>query len=121
MLTTTTSSVTIKQFWMLSLSTYDCFRFPPKGDSAMNKMRFPGLSRVLPTSNVWIRTKEIVTAVLSAIALIALAGFASGSADEDHEMDRGASKAAIERFWSVYHGNEYSAIPQVQAQLQNAL
>ena len=87
----------------------------------MNKMRFPGLSRVLPTSNVWIRTKEIVTAVLSAIALIALAGFAGGSADEDRETDRGASKAAIERFWSVYHGNEYSAIPQVQAQLQNAL
>jgi hypothetical protein len=87
----------------------------------MNKMRFPGLSRVLPTSSVWIRTKEIVTAVLSGIALIALAGFAGGSADDGRETDRGASKAAIERFWSVYHGNQYSAIPQVQAQLQSAL
>jgi hypothetical protein len=92
----------------------------------MNKMRVPVLNRFFPASglasSVWIRTKSIITTVLSALALIVLAGFTSGSAGDDHETERGgASKAAIERFWSVYHGNQYSAIPQVQAQLQSAL
>jgi hypothetical protein len=31
------------------------------------------------------------------------------------------SKAAIERFWAIYHGNDYDDIPQVQAQLKRAL
>ncbi len=69
----------------------------------------------------WMRARPMIPAVLSGIALLVLAGFASGSADDDHETDRDASKAAIERFWSVYHGNQYSAIPQVQAQLQTAI
>jgi hypothetical protein len=71
----------------------------------------------------WMRARPMIPAVLSGIALLLLAGFASGSAGDDHqdETDRGASKAAIERFWSIYHGNQYSAIPQVQAQLQSAI
>jgi hypothetical protein len=31
------------------------------------------------------------------------------------------STAAIEKFWAVYHGNDYRAIPMVQAQLEAAL
>ena len=65
----------------------------------------------------------MIPALLSGIAILLLVGFASGAADDDHrdEIDRGASKAAIERFWSIYHGNQYNAIPQVQAQLQGAI
>lgn len=33
----------------------------------------------------------------------------------------GQSTAAIERFWTIYHGNQYGAIQEVQAQLQAAL
>ena len=92
----------------------------------MNKMPVHMLNRAFRFSGAWmtwIRARPIITVVLSGIALLLLAGFAPGAADDDHqnETDRDAGKAAIERFWSVYHGNQYSAIPQVQAQLQNAI
>jgi len=87
-------------------------------------MRVRILHKVFHSADVWMRwmrAKPMIPAVLSGIALLVLAGFASGAADDDHETEKGASKAAIERFWSVYHGNQYSAIPQVQAQLQTAI
>src|SRR5438132_11004891 len=90
----------------------------------MNKMHVSMLNKVFHSSGTWMRwmrAKPMIPAVLSGIALLVLAGFASGAADDDHETEKGASKAAIERFWSVYHGNQYSAIPQVQAQLQTAI
>jgi hypothetical protein len=34
---------------------------------------------------------------------------------------RGSSDAAIERFWTVYHGNDYDSIAEVQRELQAAL
>ena len=43
------------------------------------------------------------------------AGFAQG------EHGRGFSDAAIERFWTIYHGNDYDAIPQVQDELERAI
>src|SRR5258708_20075314 len=91
---------------------------------AMNKTRVRILHKVFHSADVWMRSmraKPMIPAVLSGIALLVLAGFASGAADDDHETEKGASKAAIERFWSVYHGNQYSAIPPVQPQFQTAL
>jgi len=41
-------------------------------------------------------------------------------ATEDR-LGGGGSAAAIERFWAVYHGNDYAAIPSVQLQLQAAV
>lgn len=89
----------------------------------MNKMRVPRFGKVLHTAGAWMRTKPIVPAVLLGFALLSMAGFTHGLEEDDrlHEADRSASKAAIERFWSIYHGNQYSAIPQVQAQLQSAI
>ena len=52
----------------------------------------------------------MIPAVLSGIALLVLAGFASGAADDDHETEKVASKAAIERFWSVYHGKDRKSV-----------
>jgi len=88
----------------------------------MNKVRIRMLHKFFYSVAAWMRTRPMLPALLSGVALLVLAGFARG-ADDDHqnETDRGASKAAIERFWSVYHGNLYSAIPQVQTQLQSAI
>jgi hypothetical protein len=45
----------------------------------------------------------------------------SGQSAEGRPGDHRASIAAIERFWTVYHGNDYASIPEVQTQLQAAL
>jgi hypothetical protein len=33
----------------------------------------------------------------------------------------GISRAAIEKFWTIYHGNDYTAIPEVQRGLETAI
>src|SRR5260370_33156725 len=95
-------------------------------ETPMNKMRVRILHKVFHSASAWMRwmrARPIIPAVLSGIALLALAGFAGGAADDDHqnETERGASKAAIERIWSVYHRKSYSSLPQGQAPLQSAM
>ena len=88
----------------------------------MNKTRILGLGVFLRAAGVWMKARAILLAALSGIVLLAMTGFSGLPTDDgDHQADKEASRAAIERFWSVYHGNEYSAIPQVQAQLQDAI
>jgi hypothetical protein len=87
----------------------------------MNKKPIPALSRVFHAAGVWMSTRPIVRAMLLGIALFSMAGFATVQTDDDRQRDREGSRAAIERFWSIYHGNEYSAIPQVQGQLESAI
>jgi len=72
------------------------------------------------------RHKLLITTALLGIAGICVAGCAySWSGDDEqpapNEDTVSRSKAAIERFWTVYHGNDYEEIPEVQAQLNNAL
>jgi hypothetical protein len=45
----------------------------------------------------------------------------AGQSAEAGRASRGSSDAAIERFWTIYQGNDYAAIPEVQADLQAAL
>ena len=80
------------------------------------------LSAFLRTTGVWMKARAIVFAVLSGIVLLISAGFSGWPAeDDDPAENREVSRAAIDNFWRVYHGNQYSAIPQVQAQLQSAI
>jgi hypothetical protein len=51
-------------------------------------------------------------------ALLAAAGFAWPPGSDD---PFNPSQAAIERFWQVYHGNDYSEIPQVEEQRLQAI
>jgi hypothetical protein len=53
--------------------------------------------------------------------LLFIAGFSGTHGEEQRSGERGESVAAIERFWAIYHGNDYAAIPQVQIQLQEAI
>jgi hypothetical protein len=45
----------------------------------------------------------------------------SGQSAQTRPAHRTATDAATERFWAIFHGNDYAAIPGVQAQLQAAL
>jgi hypothetical protein len=67
-----------------------------------------------------------------AVALIATAVFCFGAAHSfgngggraasaQGEHSAGISEAAIEKFWKVYHGNDYDAIPEVQNELERAI
>ena len=69
-----------------------------------------------------LQSKPAVLAVLLGCVLLMTTGFTNEPEDVNHpERDCRASEAAIKRFWSVYHGNDYNDIPQVQSQLQSAI
>ena len=61
---------------------------------------------------------RIAVFLLCAVTVLVFAGFAWSSSEEDFSA---ASQAAIDRFWQAYHGNDYSAIPGVEAQLRQAM
>lgn len=62
---------------------------------------------------------RIFSVVLIGGALLATAGFTWFSDGDDATPN--PSQAAIERFWQVYHGNDYPQIPQVEEQLQQSI
>ena len=45
----------------------------------------------------------------------------SGQSAETSPANRTGTDAAIERFWAIFQGNDYAAIPEAQARLQAAL
>ena len=70
------------------------------------------------------RTLILGTTLL--VCLICVAGLEAGSrAESGTEMaGNGASaaaNAAINRFWTVYHGNDYGAISQVEGELAHTI
>ena len=71
----------------------------------------------------WIRKKPMISAVLSGLAILWFFGatLGSGQSQGSGRASRGSSKAAIEQFWTIFHGNDYGAIAGVQAELQAAL
>src|SRR6266481_7025488 len=70
----------------------------------------------------------LVAATLIAAALLCFIGVGQSSgnggeravpAQDDHGT--GISRAAIQKFWTIYHGNDYAAIPEAQEELQKAI
>jgi hypothetical protein len=70
----------------------------------------------------------LIAAMLIAAAFLCFIGVGQSSgnggqravpAQEDHSA--GISRAAIEKFWTIYHGNHYAAIPEAQEELQKAI
>jgi hypothetical protein len=70
----------------------------------------------------------LVAATLIAAALLCFIGVEQSSgnggeravpAQDDHST--GISRAAIEKFWTIYHGNDYTAIAEAQEELQKAI
>jgi hypothetical protein len=64
------------------------------------------------------RRLRILALTIVGAALLLTAGFAW---PPDGDAPRDSSRAAIVHFWHVYHGNEYSNIPQVEEELQRAI
>jgi hypothetical protein len=75
-------------------------------------------ANVLRKFGARLKTNRAASALVLAAIVLALTGFAWRN-DTDDARDE--SQAAINHFWAVYHGNNYPAIPQVQAELQQAL
>jgi hypothetical protein len=76
----------------------------------------------------FLKAKNVLAVALTAAALLCFIGVASSvgnsggrpvSAQDDQST--GVSRRAIERFWTVYHGNDYDAIPEVQKELETAI
>lgn len=80
------------------------------------------LRSIFDTVRTRIKARPFVATVLVGIGLLSLAGFSGQSTYEDPPgASSGMTSAAIDRFWRVYHGNDYDAIPRVQRQLEAAI
>lgn len=78
--------------------------------------------------NRFLKPKHLVVVALMAAGLLSLIGVGHTSATnggqpvtEEDGQSNGVSRAAIEKFWAIYHGNDYDGIPEVQAELQTAI
>jgi hypothetical protein len=70
------------------------------------------------------KNKTTFTLLLGLAVLLGLLVAGRGRADEQKvswHADHHLTTAAINEFWAIYHGNDYSQIPRVQDQLQKAL
>ena len=66
--------------------------------------------------------KVVTSTTLLGLAIFCSFGLSHSSGQSaTPPANRTATDAAIERFWAIFHGNDYAAIPEVQAQLQAAL
>ena len=75
-------------------------------------------ARLAGTTSRVFKNKALSSTLAAIAALFLLSGFAWSPATDAAED---SSKAAIQHFWDVYHGNRYDQIPQVQAELEQAI
>jgi hypothetical protein len=81
-------------------------------------------------SNRWtfVKAQQLVAAaiVVGAVLTLLSVGHTAGpnggpSAPARAEQGNATSRAAIDRFWTIYHGNDYDGIPEVQKELETAI
>lgn len=84
--------------------------------------------RVRGTVGTFIHAGNARIIALAGIAVLcSVVGVKAGSGQNDqppqpgYALSQGPSSAAIERFWTAYHGNDYAAIPKVEEELQDAI
>jgi hypothetical protein len=82
----------------------------------MNKELFARSAGVIRRLIATTRNSRLAVAV-SVIAVLAVSAGFAWSPEGDDEI----SLTAIDHFWAAYHGNRYDAIPQVEAELQQAI
>src|SRR5215469_6574207 len=82
----------------------------------------------LGKATTFVKVQHIVAArvVFAALFILIGVGHTSGanrgqSAPAQADQSNNISRASIERFWTVYHGNDYDGIPQVQKGLEMAI
>ena len=84
--------------------------------------------QVFPKGSPFLKAKHLVAAALMAAALFCFIGLGHSSGNNgprpvpaQEDQSTGVSRAAIEKFWTIYHGNDYAAIPEVQKELETAI
>lgn len=87
-----------------------------------------GTGKFFVEENRFLETKHVVAVALMAAALLSLISVGHTSAtnsrqrvSDDGDQSNGVSRAAIEQFWTTYHGNNYDGIADVQKELQTAI
>lgn len=85
-------------------------------------------SRILHAGRALVKTGPIVSAALVAVVLLNFMGVGESFSKDrkdiasvQDESSPSVSDAAIERFWAIYHGNDYDAIPRAQSELEKAI
>lgn len=71
-----------------------------------------------------VNARRAVPVTLGAAVVLGFIGISAASnshAFAQESESASASDAAIERFWAIYHGNDYAAIPQVENELESAI
>jgi len=75
----------------------------------------------------FLKAKHIIPVALMAAAVFCFIGVGHSSGGDarfvsaQNGQSTGVSRAAIERFWTIYHGNDYDGIPEVQKELETAI
>jgi len=93
----------------------------------MNGRNQLSYSGVFSAADEFLKARLILWAVLFGIVVLCFVGMRHSLASDDglpvaaQAGANGNSDAAIEKFWSVYHGNDYHAMPEVQDQLDRAI
>ena len=89
----------------------------------MDRRKHSAASTVLEAIGKSMRTRQAISAALVGLAIFWFFDAVPGSG-QSTELRPGAGSSAasaIERFWAIFHRNDYSAIPAVEAELQAAL
>ena len=82
---------------------------------------------VFGATGAFLKAKPVISAALLSVVLCCFVGLRYSSGSEDglsgvagDVRNASISDAAIEKFWAVYHGNDYDDIPEVEDQLERA-
>jgi len=94
----------------------------------MHKERQTKPGQLFAKGSAFFKSKLFVAAALMAAALFCFIGVGHSSGNNggvpvpaQDDQSTGVSRAAIEKFWTIYHGNDYDAIPEVQKDLETAI
>jgi len=86
----------------------------------------PGRNLFLRRSSVKKKPAAFVLALMATALLLIGVGRSSASnggrrVPAQDDQSNGVSRAAIENFWTIYHGNDYPGIPEAQRELETAI
>ena len=81
--------------------------------------------QVFEKGTAFIKAKHVLAVALAAAALFCFIAAAHSSGGRGgrpvDDQSIGGSRAAIEKFWTIYHGNDYDRIPEAQKELETAI
>ena len=87
-----------------------------------------GVSQAFVKGRAFLKVKHLVAVVLMTAALFCFIGVRQSTGNSggrsllaQGDQTTGISRAAIEKFWTIYHGNDYAGIAEVQKELETAI